>query len=346
MERNYMKNDALVELDFITERHMAFHSHENFEFLFVISGKLVITIDENVYQLSPGDMLVVNINRKHSYNGSQEMVAARFLISHMKVRELLGQEQILFWCNSTIDHNDAYQEMQRLIVRILNQSMGEQRKNRLYMNSMYYQLLHTLSENFLLTEDHVQYEAENNKNDARIQEIFSYIRANYRQNIMLEDIAKHLYLSPIYVSKYIKQQCGINFMELLNTVRLNRAMEDLMYSDDSVMKIALDNGFASVSAYNKVFKKAYEMTPSEFRKQKRTYRNENAAQEQKTKDLIRKKVDEYLEKRLSNGIKEEKLWEQTAEIDVEVWGEKKWDGYCCRMINAGAAKDLMNAIFQ
>lgn len=346
MERNYMKNDVLVELDFITERHIAFHSHENFEFLFVISGKLVITIDEEVYQLSPGDMLVVNINRKHSYNGSQDLVMARFLISYIKVRELLGREQILFWCNSTIDYNDAYQKMQKLIVNILNQSMGDQRKNKLYMNSMYYQLLHILSENFLLTEENVQYERENNKNDARIEEIFSYIRANYRQNIMLEDIAKHLYLSPIYVSKYIKQQCGINFMELLNTVRLNRAMEDLMYSDDSVTKIALDNGFASVSAYNKVFKRAYQVTPSEFRRQKRTYREENAVQEQRTKELVRAKVDEYLEKQAGSGEPGGKLLEQTAVIDMEACSEKKWDGYCCRMINAGAARDLMNSIFQ
>lgn len=54
MERNYMRTDSLVELDFITERHIAFHSHENFEFLFVISGKMVITVGEDAYQFSPG----------------------------------------------------------------------------------------------------------------------------------------------------------------------------------------------------------------------------------------------------------------------------------------------------
>lgn len=197
-------------------------------------------------------MLVVNINRKHSYNGSLDLVAARFLISYSKVRELLGQDQVLFWCNSTTDHNEVYHEMRRLIVRILNQSMGDPRKNKLYMRSMYYQLLHRLTENFLLTENNLQEEMQKNKDDAQIQEIFAYIRTNFRQNIMLEDIAGHLYLSPIYVSKYIKQQCGITFMELLNTVRLNRAMEDLMYTDDSIMKIALENGFASVSAYGEM----------------------------------------------------------------------------------------------
>lgn len=346
MERNYLKADVLVELDFITDRHLAFHSHENFEFLFVISGKLVITVEEDTYQLSPGDMLAVNINRKNSYNGSQDLVMARFLISYLKVRELLGQDQILFWCNSTVDYNEAYNEMRRLIVKILNQSIGNREKNRLYLRSMYYQLLHILTENFLLTEENLQEETQKNKEDARIQEIFAYIRANYRQNIMLEDIAKHLYLSPIYVSKYIKQRCGITFMELLNTVRLGRAMEDLMYSDDSVMKIALENGFASVSAYNKAFKRVYEMTPSEFRRQKRSHREEKGAQEQKQKILVKQKVEEYLQKNPKDKEPENDFAELTAEIAMEAEAAGEWDGYCCQMINAGTAKDLMNSLFQ
>ena len=156
MERNYMRSDTVMELDFTTERHIAFHSHENFELLFVISGKMVIMIDEDTYQLNAGDMIVVNINRKHSYNGSQDMVIGRFLISYIKVRELLGQTHVLFWCNSTADHNEAYDELRRLIVKVFNQSLGKDDRNKLYISSIFYQILHVLTENFLLTEDNLQ----------------------------------------------------------------------------------------------------------------------------------------------------------------------------------------------
>lgn len=44
MERNYMKSDALVELDFITDQSIAFHLHENFELLYVINGAIVIHV--------------------------------------------------------------------------------------------------------------------------------------------------------------------------------------------------------------------------------------------------------------------------------------------------------------
>lgn len=344
MERNYMKSDALVELDFITEQYMAFHSHENFELLFVISGKMMITVEEDTWQLDSGDMLVVNMNRKHSYQGSSDLVAGRFLISYTKVRELLGQTHVLFWCNSTIDHNEAYDKLRRVIAVIFNQFLSRMEKNKLYISSMYYQMLHLLTENFLLTANDLRYETDDGRNDDRIQKVFEYIRANFRQNITLEDIANYLYLSPMYVSKFIKQRCNINFSELLNTVRLNRSMEDLVYSDESIMKIALENGFASVAAYNKVFKEAYHMTPSEFRKQKKCSRTEANEQEQKERILIEKKIEEYLDR--NPGIHDEGRFQLTAKIDMESDVIGKWDGYCCKMINAGTALDLLNSSVQ
>jgi len=344
MERNHMKSHVLVDLDFTAEQHAAFHSHENFELLFVISGKLAITIEEDTFQLNKGDIIVVNINRKHSYNGSMELVLGRFLISYAKVRELLGQDHVLFWCNSTIDYNEAYEDLRKVIVKIFNQSLQKAKKDRIYIGGMYYQMLHILVENFLLTSNDLQYEAEKDKNDDRIQKIFAYIRANYRENITLEDVAKHLYLSPTYVSKYIKQRSNINFVELLNTVRLGRAMEDLMYSDDSIVKVALENGFASIVAYNRAFKEAYNMTPSEFRKQRKSQRIQTDNQEQKRQMLIEKKVEEYLEHNVNQ--QEKQTTGLIAEADMENPDTTEWNGYCCKMINAGAAKDLMTSTFQ
>ena len=39
-----------------------------------------------------------------------------------------------------------------------------------------------------------------------------------------------------------------------------------MYTDIPVIKIAMNNGFASVAAFNKLFKETYQETPSAYRK--------------------------------------------------------------------------------
>ena len=48
-------------------------------------------------------------------------------------------------------------------------------------------------------------------------------------------------------------------------MRLESAVQDLIYTDKSVIKIALFNGFANVKSFNSVFKKKYGVPPQKFR---------------------------------------------------------------------------------
>ena len=345
MEKSYMRPDTLVELEFISNRSTDTHWHENYELMFVVSGSMDFTVEQDVYHLDSRDLLLVNVNRKHSYQGTEKLVLARFVISDRKVRELLGMEHLLFWCNSVSDRNEAYDSLRRVIADILNQAVRET-PNKLFLMSLYYQMLHILAENFTLSAKDMGYVKDEDRTDARIEEIFSYIRSNYRQNISLHDIAQHLYLSTTYLSRYIKKKCGMNFLDLMNSVRLSRSMEGLLYTDDSIMKIALENGFASVGAYNKVFRDAYHQTPSEFRRQHRNEREQGSEAEKKHRQLIHQKVEEYLKQ---NPNKQEEAGPKLrliAEINMGLPAESIWNRNACRLINAGTAMDILNAAVQ
>lgn len=94
-------------------------------------------------------------------------------------------------------------------------------------------------------------------------------------------------------------------------------MEDLLYTNESIMKIAMDNGFASVAAYNKTFKEKYEMTPSEFRRQIREKQDiEEEKADGKRTEMIQERVEAYLEE---NPVPEKEKKNSTlamAEIDL------------------------------
>ena len=346
MERNYMRPDALVELDFITDQTTKIHYHENFELLFIISGQLSLTVEEDNSQLSSGDLALINANHKHSYQGSDELVLGRFVISYNKVRELLGMNHVLFWCNSTSDRNEAYDALRRIIAKIFNESLNNDGRNKLYLSSLYYQMLYILAENFTLAPNNRHQKEKKENSDDRIEKIFSYIRNNYQKNITLEDISHHLYLSTTYVSKYIKQKCGINFVALLNSVRLSHAMEDMMYSEESIMKIALENGFASVAAFNKLFKETYHQTPSEFRKQHKNRSDSYREKKEKNQALIQEKVEQYLEQNPNQREESLKEFQLHAQIGLNDPIETQWDRCTCWMINVGTAVDLLNANIQ
>lgn len=347
MEKNFLSSDTLVELEFLTDLQTGIHYHENFELLYLLNGSLMVTVEEESFSLRPGDMIMVNANKKHSYEGDEEVLIGRFVISYSKTRELLNQNMILFWCNSVVDKNEAYDDLREVMTQIFNQNLKNPDGGRIFLNSLYYQMLHILTSNFLLTARDLRYEDETSRTDDRMQEVFQYIRLNYRQNISLQDVAKQLYLSPTYLSKYIKKKCNISFIDLINSVRLGHAMEDMLYSDSSIMKIAMDNGFASVAAFNKVFKEAYNATPSEFRKHARADKD---PKEQRKKEehrlLIQKKVEAYLEGSPALEPDHKKKSRICAELHTKTNMGRTWKNACAKMINAGTALDLTKSVFQ
>ena len=103
--------------------------------------------------------------------------------------------------------------------------------------------------------------------DARMIEIMNYIQANYI-DVTLDDLAEKFYLSKPYISKYIKEKSGMTFGELVKKIRMKKAKALLKSSNMTVENIALTVGYQNVEHFNRMFKKAYNMTPSQFRNQK------------------------------------------------------------------------------
>ncbi len=103
--------------------------------------------------------------------------------------------------------------------------------------------------------------------DERMIEIMNYIQANYI-DITLEDLAKHFFLSKPYISKYIKEKSGMTFGELVKKIRMKKARALLKSSSMTVENIALTVGYQNVEHFNRLFRKAYDMTPMQFRNQK------------------------------------------------------------------------------
>ena len=84
----------------------------------------------------------------------------------------------------------------------------------------------------------------------------------------LDDLAEKFYLSKPYLSKYIKEKSGVTFGELVKKVRMKKARAMLKSSSMTVENIALTVGYQNVEHFNRLFKKAYNMTPVQFRNQK------------------------------------------------------------------------------
>ena len=96
-------------------------------------------------------------------------------------------------------------------------------------------------------------------------EILLYIQDHYFEKIDLDFLSKEFFLSKSYISRIFKQKLGVNFITYLTDYRLARAKELLEQTNYKVYYISEQVGFSDYSYFCTVFKKAFEMSPSEYR---------------------------------------------------------------------------------
>ncbi len=92
-----------------------------------------------------------------------------------------------------------------------------------------------------------------------------YIHKHYREKIYLEDIAQNIEISVSYLSRLFKKETGICVQDYINKVKVERASNLLIYSEEPIPKIAHYVNFPSQSYFGKIFKEHTGMTPKQFR---------------------------------------------------------------------------------
>lgn len=105
-----------------------------------------------------------------------------------------------------------------------------------------------------------------NVQDDRLMEILNYIQANYK-DVTLDGMAEHFHLSEPYISKYVKEKSGKTFSEHVTHIRLKRAKTLLKNGSMTIENIADAVGYPNVEHFNRTFKKKFDMTPGQYRKQ-------------------------------------------------------------------------------
>lgn len=96
--------------------------------------------------------------------------------------------------------------------------------------------------------------------------ITDYLYKNYQiEKLAKETVAKHFGISANELNRSLLYYTGKSYDTLLNFIRINRAAEKLIASDDRIIDIAVDVGYSSIKTFNLNFYKYRGMTPTEFR---------------------------------------------------------------------------------
>jgi beta-xylosidase/AraC-like DNA-binding protein len=315
---------------------------------FVLDGKVRIEAGSAVHHTKERDVLLldrcdlVRITPESAGPGKECWLLV-LKIAPSILSFTFGDTIPVFKCNSILADNPDCSILRSILAEIAcYDASGSPKENTPLFYSRIFRLLHELKQNFSFPDTSSRV---NDKSKAKRGELItSYIVKNYRYPLTLENLAERFSLTPQYLSRYFKQQFGVNFHTYLNRLRLENALKDLVLSDATVTAVAYDNGFPNLSSFLKEFKEVWGKNPTEYRKTARSKEGEieeNAQADETDIDpnLIREKLGLYLDS--GNTIALQKKLAVQADVQKGRPFPQPWR----EVINLGFARDFSKAFF-
>jgi AraC family transcriptional regulator len=100
----------------------------------------------------------------------------------------------------------------------------------------------------------------------QVQRGIDYVEANLDSDIALGDVAKEAGISQWHFQRIFKALTNEALKSYIRSRRLANTLDKLLASDARILDIALAAGYESQESFTRAFKKAFDMTPNEFRK--------------------------------------------------------------------------------
>jgi AraC-like DNA-binding protein len=104
------------------------------------------------------------------------------------------------------------------------------------------------------------------KTDRIVDFVTGYVENHYATEISLSEIADKLRVTNRYLSTYFKEKTGINFIDYLHELRIQKAKELLTETNLKIQEVTERVGYQNTNSFIRLFKKHSGLTPGEFRK--------------------------------------------------------------------------------
>ena len=246
--------------------------HGGTEIFILLKGRVEMSCNDETFTMEPLDVVVISPQVGHSTLALEEDVVA-FVVHvgnefYQQYDSDFGTYQFVLRSDDSTRHNEFFTTLRHhAAMTMLLMIKGESPIHRMWIEHHYLALAGDVFREF----DPIKKVHENARpgdiKPASFDNMIAYIDEHYDQKIELEDIAKIGGYNVAYTSQFFKRQMVISFVEYVLRLRIRDATVRLVNTDEAVARIASDCGFADVKAFNVAFKKYFNMTPTEYRKQ-------------------------------------------------------------------------------
>ncbi|KKB37222.1 Right origin-binding protein [Bacillus thermotolerans] len=99
-----------------------------------------------------------------------------------------------------------------------------------------------------------------------LQSTLEFIEEHLTEKLPLSRLAGHAGFSAYHFHRVFQKEAGMTAADYIRSRRLALASALLLYSEESIMDIALELHFSSQESFTRAFKKVYRLPPGKYRK--------------------------------------------------------------------------------
>lgn len=228
------------------------HMHRCFEIILVQEGSMIVTVEKKEYALTAGDMILLKPNVIHSLK-TPEASRHVLCIFAPELIAAISDELIKYLLTSPVVEN--LPELYRQLFENVDEDMSIGGvKGFLYtVSDLFYKQLDFSKEDTATRKKHL------------LQKILLYVDENMGQPCSITELAKHLDYAPSYLSRFFYTNIGMPYSDYVRNIKISHACYLLRNTRESVIDIATQCGYFSISSFNRNFKQMTSYSPTEYR---------------------------------------------------------------------------------
>ncbi len=292
-EKGIFANGFPIRLAFNNAESFSYpmHWHSALEIVYVIKNDYALIVGSKEYNLKEKDILIIPSGEIHgmdTHNNKGERVFIQIDISMLQgfwdislyeplITQMLNQiKKISSSSESSSSDNSSnlHVKLQEQLVKIVDEFSEINPESELTLNARIYDILAILVRNFKPEGFDVESNSSSSKTNRiagleKINNAFKYIEENYKNDITLLDVSRHVGFSESYFSKLFKEITEKNFSRYLNEYRVKKAEKLLSEDKYSILEISQRAGFNSIATFNRVFKEIKGCNPTDYKEAQR-----------------------------------------------------------------------------
>lgn len=258
------------------------HTHKDFtELVFVLSGNAMHEVGKESYYIETGDVFVVGEHTRHNLTNANEFIPCNIMFRESffyplfyQMKEMEGFHALFYlepYMTKEYEFKsrlklsvEEFESVQALIEKLKKEYDQKKLGWKEMVQAYFIQLVVRLSRNYELPNQ------KENANVLLIAKATSYMEANFKKEIRLDELAEMTYLSKRHFSRIFKETYQTTPMQYVVLLRLGYAKKQLRETHKDITHIALESGFVDQNYFSRCFFKHFHITPSAYKK---TYRH-------------------------------------------------------------------------